>query len=68
MAQLDTTIVIQPSNTTIRVDVPNGQGSLNSPADFPFVDSGTAIIDGTGSLVKPVSTTIAGNVRFANPS
>lgn len=68
MAQIDSTIVIPPSNTTIQVHVPASQGVLNNPADSPFVDAGQGGTVSSGNAVKATQVTIAGNVRFANPS
>jgi hypothetical protein len=66
MAQTDSTLVAQPSLSTIQVHVPVGQGVTNNPADNPYVDP-TQVGNSAGKPIVPVQVTVAGNVRFSNP-
>ena len=66
MAQIDSTLVIQPSLTTFQIHTPAGQGVTNNPA-APFVDPSHSGFS-AGNPVKAVAVTVAGNVRFASPS
>jgi hypothetical protein len=72
MAQVDQKFFFGPSAQTgtaaVEVHTPIGQGVTNNPADFPFVDPSQVGCNSSGNPIKPVQVTVAGNVRFANPS